>query len=302
MDDRRSELANFLRTRRARVTPDQAGLPEDGRARRVPGLRRDEVARLAGVSTEYYTRIEQGRAQNPSPEVLEALAGALRLDPSEREHLTDLLARPAPARHAPTSPQRVRPGLHLMLQTLDHVPAFILGRRTDVLASNRLAREVLTDFDAMPAPRRNLARYYLLDPDARDRVGRWEQVAAETVAILRLEAGRGPHDRQLADLVGELTLKSPEFSTWWHDHKVLRRTHGAKHYHHPSSATCTSPTSPSKHLVTRTRHFASTTSNPAPTPARRYDSSPAGQPRSRRGRRNAMRRGPGGPQLAAGAE
>jgi transcriptional regulator with XRE-family HTH domain len=233
MNDRSNELADFLRTRRARVTPDQAGLPDDGRARRVPGLRRDEVARLAGVSTEYYTRIEQGRAQNPSPEVLEALASTLRLDPSEREHLTDLLARPTPARRAPTSAQRVRPGLHLMLQTLDRVPAFILGRRTDVLASNRLAREVLTDFDALPAPRRNLARYYLLDPDARERVGDWELIAAETVAILRLEAGRNPQDRQLADLVGELTLKSPEFSTWWNDHRVLRRTHGAKQYHHP---------------------------------------------------------------------
>ncbi|MFI6475313.1 helix-turn-helix transcriptional regulator [Streptomyces sp. NPDC050516] len=233
MENRSREIADFLRTRRARVTPDQAGLPDDGRARRVPGLRRDEVARLAGVSTEYYTRLEQGRAQNPSPEVLEALVSTLQLDPSEREHLTDLLARPTPARRAATSPQRVRPGLHLMLQTLDHVPAFILGRRTDVLASNRLAREVLTDFDALPAPRRNLARYYLLDPEARQRVGDWERIAAETVAVLRLEAGRNTHDRQLADLVGELTLKSPEFSTWWNDHRVLRRTHGAKSYHHP---------------------------------------------------------------------
>lgn len=234
MDDRGNELADFLRTRRARVTPDQAGLPDDGRARRVPGLRRDEVARLSGVSTEYYTRIEQGRAQNPSPEVIEALADTLRLDPSEREHLTDLLARPAPGRRrVPASPQRVRSGLHLMLQTLDHVPAFVLGRRTDVLASNRLAREVITDFDALPAPRRNLARYYLLDPEARERVGDWERIAAETVAMLRLEAGRSPQDRQLADLVGELTLKSPEFSTWWNDHRVLRRTHGAKHYRHP---------------------------------------------------------------------
>lgn len=233
MDDRSNELADFLRTRRARVTPDRAGLPDDRRARRVPGLRRDEVARLAGVSTEYYTRIEQGRAQNPSPEVIEALAGTLRLNPSEREHLTDLLARPAPARRAPAGPQRVRPGLHLMLQTLGHVPAFILGRRTDVLASNRLAREVLTDFDALPAPRRNLARYCLLDPEARERIGDWEQIAAETVAMLRLEAGRSPHDRRLADLIGELTLKSPEFSGWWNDHRVLRRTHGAKHYRHP---------------------------------------------------------------------
>ncbi|MEU1722778.1 helix-turn-helix transcriptional regulator [Nonomuraea sp. NPDC005692] len=229
--DRSRELADFLRSRRARITPDQAGLPADGRARRVSGLRRDEVARLAGVSTEYYTRLEQGRAGHPSPEVVEALARALQLDPAEREHLTDLLARPA--RHAPVSPQRVRPGLHLMLQTLHDVPAFILGRRTDVLAANRLAREVLTDFEALAVPQRNLARYYLLDPEARTRTGDWERVAAETVAMLRLEAGRHPEDRRLADLVGELTLRSPEFSSWWNDHRVLRRTHGTKHYHHP---------------------------------------------------------------------
>lgn len=231
--DRSSELADFLRSRRARIAPDQAGLPADGRARRVPGLRRDEVARLSGVSTEYYTRLEQGRAGNPSPAVIEALARALGLDAAEREHLTDLLAHPTRPRRAPSSPQRVRPGLYLMLHTLDHVPAFITGRRTDVLAANRLARAVLTDFDALPAPRRNLARYYLLDPEARARVGDWEQVAAETVAMLRLEAGRYPHDRQLADLVGELTLRSPEFTAWWNDHRVLRRTHGTKHYRHP---------------------------------------------------------------------
>ncbi|MEV0827479.1 helix-turn-helix transcriptional regulator [Nonomuraea rubra] len=229
--DRSRELADFLRTRRARITPDRTGLPADGRRRRVPGLRRDEVARLAGVSTEYYTRLEQGRAGNPSPEVTEALARALQLDPAEREHLTNLLTRPT--RHAPISPQRVRPGLRLMLQTLDHVPAFILGRRTDVLAANLLAREVLTDFDALPATQRNLARYYLLDPEARTRTGDWERIAAETVAVLRLEAGRYPDDRRLAELVGELTLRSPEFGTWWNDHRVLRRTHGAKHYHHP---------------------------------------------------------------------
>ncbi|MEV0623239.1 helix-turn-helix transcriptional regulator [Nonomuraea sp. NPDC050404] len=231
--NRGDELADFLRSRRARISPDQAGLAADGRARRVPGLRRDEVARLAGMSTEYYTRLEQGRAGNPSPEIVEALVRVLQLDLAEREHLTDLLARPTPARRAPTAPQRVRPGLHLMLQTLEHVPAFILGRRTDVLAANRLARAVLTDFDALPVPQRNLARYYLLDPEARERVGDWPRIAAETVAMLRLEAGRHPDDRRLADLVGELTLRSPEFTTWWNDHRVLRRTHGAKHYRHP---------------------------------------------------------------------
>jgi transcriptional regulator with XRE-family HTH domain len=231
--DRSSEIAGFLRSRRARIAPDQAGLAQDDRPRRVPGLRRDEVARLAGVSTEYYTRLEQGRTGSPSPQVVEALARALQLDLAEREHLTDLLAQPTLARRAPAGVQRVRPGLYLMLQTLEHVPAFILGRRTDVLAANALARAVLTDFEALPAPQRNLARYYLLDPDARDRVGDWPQIAAETVAVLRLEAGRYPHDRRLADLVGELTLRSPEFAAWWNDHRVLRRTHGSKRYCHP---------------------------------------------------------------------
>ncbi|MFF0869859.1 hypothetical protein ACFYUV_49450 [Nonomuraea sp. NPDC003560] len=119
------------------------------------------------------------------------------------------------------------------VQTLHDVPAFVLGRRTDVLAANRLAREVLTDFEALAVPQRNLARYYLLDPEARIRTGDWERVAAETVAMLRLEAGRHPQDRRLADLVGELTLRSPEFSSWWNEHRVLRRTHGTKHYRHP---------------------------------------------------------------------
>ncbi|WBQ02534.1 helix-turn-helix transcriptional regulator [Kribbella sp. CA-293567] len=231
--DRSAELSDFLRSRRARLSPDEAGIAEDGRARRVPGLRRDEVSRLAGVSTEYYTRLEQGRAGSPSPEVVEGLCQALRLDLAEREHLNDLLARPTPVRRTAVAPQRVRPGLHLLLQTLDHVPAFIVGRRTDVLAANRLACEVVTDFEALPVPQRNLARYYLLDPEARQRVGDWEQIAAETVAMLRLDAGRFPNDRRLSDLLGELTLRSPEFPSWWNNHHVLRRTHGTKRYHHP---------------------------------------------------------------------
>ncbi|MEY9930637.1 transcriptional regulator with XRE-family HTH domain [Catenulispora sp. GP43] len=239
--DRAKEIAGFLRSRRAGISPETAGLPFDGRIRRVPGLRRDEVARLAGVSSEYYTRLEQGRAGNPSAEVVAAIARALRLDDTEAEHLSDLLAGgaggggagAAVSRRAPSRVQRVRPGLHLMLDTLDHVPAFILGRRTDVLAANRLARAVITDFEVLPATRRNMARYYLLDPLARERVGDWEQIAAETVAMLRFEAGRYPQDRQLADLVGELMLACPEFTGWWNDHRVLRRTHGVKRYRHP---------------------------------------------------------------------
>lgn len=231
--DRRAEISDFLRTRRARVRPQDAGLPDDGRVRRVPGLRRDEVARLANMSVEYYTRLEQGRAANPSPEVLESLATALRLDQAEREHLVDLAGRRRPRGRGPIAAQRVRPGLLLTLQSLDNVPAFVLGRRMDVLASNRLAKAVIADFDAMPAKQRNMARWSLLSPEAKELVVDWEGMARDNVAALRYEAGRHPEDRQLADLVGELTLTCPEFSGWWNDHDVLRRTHGTKRYMHP---------------------------------------------------------------------
>ncbi|GAB1823496.1 helix-turn-helix transcriptional regulator [Herbidospora sp. RD11066] len=232
--DRSHETADFLRNRRARLRPDTAGVPGDGRIRRVPGLRRDEVARLAGVSTEYYTRLEQGRGGHPSPEVVAALGRALRLDPAEQEHLTDLLlTRVSAPRRVVVAPQRVRPGLHMMLETLDQVPAFVMGRRTDVLASNRLARLVITDFDALPVRRRNIARHCLLDPEARERLIDWERCAIETVGMLRLEAGRHPDDPILADLVAELSAECPEFTGWWKDHPVLRRTHGTKRFNHP---------------------------------------------------------------------
>lgn len=228
--DRGSELSDFLRACRARLTPDRAGLPDSGRVRRVPGLRRDEVAHLANVSVDYYTRLEQGRASNPSPEVISSLAAALQLDGSERAHLEDLCG---PSRRGSRTAQRVRPGLLLTLQSLENVPAFIVGRRTDVLACNRLAREVVADFEAMPAHLRNTTRWYLLDPEARERVVNWEQAAAETVAALRFDAGRHPDDPRLAELIDDLTAGCPEFTGWWNDHRVLRRTHGIKRYRHP---------------------------------------------------------------------
>lgn len=231
--DQRTEISDFLRSRRARLSPGEAGLPDDGRIRRVPGLRRDEVARLATMSVEYYTRLEQGRAGNPSPEVVEALADALRLDPSEREHLKDLFGRRTSTRRGPIAAQRVRPGLLLTLQSLENVPAFIIGRRTDVLAANRLARAVLTDFEAQPAKERNLARFYLLDPAAKAITVGWEQIARDTVAMLRFDAGRHPDDRQLPELLADLEAGCPEFTGWWDDHHVLRRTNGVKHYVHP---------------------------------------------------------------------
>jgi transcriptional regulator with XRE-family HTH domain len=205
------------------------GLPERGQ-RRVPGLRREEIATLAGVSTDYYVRLEQGRNISASDEVLDALARALQLDETERLHLHDL-AKQRPVRQSTPPPQRVRPGVRTLLDSLAQ-PAFVLGRRTDVLATNRLARALLTDFDAMPEGERNHARWLFLDPLARELYGDWETVARENVAILRMDAGRHPDDARLSALIGELSMKSPEFARWWADHDVLVRGHGTKRYLH----------------------------------------------------------------------
>ena len=235
--DRNAELSEFLRSRRARLRPHEAGVPvdPDGGARRVPGLRREELARLAGVSTDYYSRLEQGRHRNVSDAVLDAVARALRLDGAEHAYLREL-ARPQPARsrRRVARPQRVRPGLHRILETLDEtVPAYITGRRLDVLASNRLARALVTDWDALPQRERNVARHMFLDESARELFADWEAIAAETVAVLRMYAGRHPDDPQLTDLVGELSIKSPQFRRWWADHNVREKSHGTKRYHHP---------------------------------------------------------------------
>ncbi|MFE0629254.1 helix-turn-helix transcriptional regulator [Streptomyces sp. NPDC058864] len=232
---RNVELSEFLRQSRARITPESAGLPERGAYRRVPGLRREEVAQLAGVSTDYYTRLEQGRQISPSTGVLDAVAAALRLDAAERAHLFDLAGpRPGAARRRPApAVQRVRPGMRRFLDSFVDQAAFVLGRRTDVLATNHLARALLADFDAMPVRARNLTRWILLDEAARSLYPDWEQVASEMTATLRLDAGRHPEDTRTAELVGELAVKSEHFRRWWADHKVFDRTHGNKRHHHP---------------------------------------------------------------------
>ncbi|WP_406387307.1 helix-turn-helix domain-containing protein [Streptomyces sp. NBC_00887] len=227
-----TDLREFLRSRRARITPERAGLPPQPGARRVPGLRREEVALLAGVSVDYYVRLERGRNVNVSQTVLDSVARALRLDETERGHLFDL-ARPARARRRPETPQRVRQGLHRLLDTLADSPALVIGHRMDVLAANRLARALYTDFDALPHRERNLVRYLFLDPAARELYLDWPSAARGTVAGLRLYAGRHPNDLRLEELVGELSLCDPDFRRWWADHDVLRRSHGTKRYHHP---------------------------------------------------------------------
>lgn len=228
------ELADFLRRARGQVDPSRAGLPPDGRVRRVPGLRREEVALLAGVSTDYYARLEQGRRIVPSTAVVEAIGRALGLDAAGRAHLEDLIgltAAPSPRRAVGV--QRVRPGLYQLLDALDGEPALVLGRRTDVLAANRMAKALFTDFDRLPPRQRNYARWMFLDDEARSLFVDWPDQARAAVESLRFEVGRDPHDRLTTALVAELREHSREFDQWWAEHRVHQRTHGAKRLRHP---------------------------------------------------------------------
>ncbi|MFF3954484.1 helix-turn-helix transcriptional regulator [Streptomyces sp. NPDC001890] len=224
-----ADLGDFLRSRRARIQPEDVGLQAYGR-RRVPGLRREEVAQLAGVSVDYYIRLEQGRGRSVSDAVLDAIARVLRLDETEHTYLRTV-ARPGAGASAPASAQRVRPGLRLVLDSLAGAPAFVLGRRMDVLAWNALG-DAVVGFSRMPAAERNMPRQVFLEPAARELYPDWAAVAAETVAYLRLDAGLHPNDRQLATLVGELSLKSEDFRRLWADHQVKSKTGGVKRINH----------------------------------------------------------------------
>jgi transcriptional regulator with XRE-family HTH domain len=226
-------LGDFLRKCRTDLSPEAAGINRPGAGRRVRGLRREEVAQLAGVSADYYTRLEQGRHTSPSDAVLDALARVFQLDAAGRAHLADL-ARPPRRRTDDLPPQRVRPAMHQMIASMTDHPAFIVGRRTDVLASNALARALLTDWTRLPPKHRNYARWVFLDPAAREAFLDWPTVAAEVVGTLRLYAGRNPDDARLTELVGELAIKSPDFSTWWNDLQVHERTYGTKQMTHPA--------------------------------------------------------------------
>ncbi|KUN25064.1 XRE family transcriptional regulator [Streptomyces antibioticus] len=232
--DRNEGLSDFLRARRAAIDPHELGI-EDTSPRRVPGLRREELAALAGVSVDYYTRLEQGRPITPSESVLDALAGALQLDDAERSYLHAVARRPsAPQRRGARTTQKVRPGVHALLARLGDTPAFVLGRRTDVLTTNRMARLLLADFDAMPVRERNAVRWIMLDEAAREVFAHsWDQVAAVFVGTLRMDAARHPEDARTAELVGELSMKSEPFRRWWAVQKVVRISHDTKVLHHP---------------------------------------------------------------------
>lgn len=227
-----TELRDFLRSRRAKIAPDEAGLAPQPGVRRVPGLRREEVAQLAGVSVDYYVRLERGRHLNVSASVLDAIARALRLNDLERGHLFRI-AKPSRARPRALPPQRIRPGMRLLLASLTDVPALVYGRRLDILAANHLARALYTGFDALPARDRNMARLVFLDEHFRSLYADWEDAARGIVAALRLYAGGHPHDPTLAELVGELSVHDEDFRRWWADHDVFERTHGTKHFRHP---------------------------------------------------------------------
>ncbi|MFJ8333598.1 helix-turn-helix domain-containing protein [Streptomyces sp. NPDC094437] len=231
--DRRAELSEFLRTRRAKLKPEDVGLPDFGRHRRVPGLRREELAQLAGVSVAYYTRLEQGNGRNVSAEVLDSIARALRLTDAEHAHLTHL-AKPKQLKKKPAArTQQVRGALRQLLDSLDGLPAYISGRRCDILAWNRMAAAVFGDFGELPPQDRNWARLVFLKPEYRDLYLDWDQKATDVVSYLRMDAGCHPDDSRLSALVGELSVKSEEFRRLWARHDVKEKNHGVKHLRHP---------------------------------------------------------------------
>ncbi|GAA2089583.1 helix-turn-helix transcriptional regulator [Brevibacterium salitolerans] len=234
--DNRAEVREFLTTRRARVTPEQVGLPA-GTNRRVKGLRRSEVAALAGVSIEYYTRLERGAISGASPEVLDSLAKALQLDDAERAHLFDLAHAASPVARPPKRRSakgwRPHPGLQWALDAVTAGPAFVRNGRMDLLAVNPLARAFYTELYEMPGQRPNIARHAFLDERALAFYPDWEGFADITVAILRTEAARDPHNKELHDLIGELSTRSLEFRTRWGAHNVRHHGSGFKSFHHP---------------------------------------------------------------------
>lgn len=231
----RTEVREFLASRRARLNPKRAGLPAYGGNRRVPGLRREEVALLAGLSVDYYMRLERGNLKGASESVLGAVAKALQLDEAERAHLLDLAhaANASGSKPRRPSPQRVRPGVHRVLDAITGAPAWVRNGRADVLAANRLGYALYSPVLDDPVRPANTARFTFLNPRATEFYLDWENTANDMVAVLRAEAGRNPYDKGLAELIGELSTRSETFRTRWAAHNVRFQRTGRKRLHHP---------------------------------------------------------------------
>jgi transcriptional regulator with XRE-family HTH domain len=227
----RHEVGDFLKARRAQLTPEEAGLPDGGSVRKVTGLRREEVAQLASISVDYLTRLEQGRVQASAP-VLMTLARALCLDDDQQTYLYQLVGK-TPLRRGRRPVQKPRPAMRRLLDQLTETPAIVLGRRMDILAWNAGAVALYTDFARIPADRRNYVRLIFTDPAFRALHAEWEHDASTVVATLRMEAANDPDDPELALLVGELAVQDPDFRTWWATHQVAGTSYGTKHYRHP---------------------------------------------------------------------
>jgi transcriptional regulator with XRE-family HTH domain len=235
--DARRELGEFLATRRARITPQQAGLPHYGGRRRVPGLRREEVALLAGISIEYYTRIERGSVRGVSDDVLEGLARALQLDDVERAHLLDLVRTASASRSGrsrrTSGRDQVRPSVQRLLDSMIGVAAFVRNARLDILSANQLGYAVYAPAFLDPARPVNLARFVFLDRHSIDFYVDWDRIALDAVGSLRAEAARTPDDRNLMSLIGELATRSDEFRTRWGGHDVRYYRSGSQPFRHP---------------------------------------------------------------------
>ena len=236
--DNRDDIREFLISRRERLTPAEAGLPDFGGRRRVKGLRREEVALLAGMSTEYYVRLERGNGAGVSEAILDSISRALQLDEAEHAHLYDLVraanqgAHPA-RRRGPSRPQQVRPGVQQLIDTMRDVPVYVQNGRLDAVATNRLGAALYSEMFVLPQRPVNAARFTFLDPRARTFYRDWASNAHQIVSLLRAEAGRAPYDRILTDLVGELATRSEEFRILWASHDVRVHRTGTKQVHHP---------------------------------------------------------------------
>ncbi|WP_405522637.1 helix-turn-helix transcriptional regulator [Streptomyces canus] len=230
-----TELGYFLRARRARVTPEEAGLTAGAGLRRTPGLRREELATLAGISIDYYVRLERGKETRPSASVVDSLARALLLEDDEHEHLRSLAARAARSTpEPPTAPSRtVRPGVKLLLESLRPHPAHVVSRTNDLLAANPGGLRLLPGIQDWPARERNIARYLFLHPASRELFHDWNTQVRGCVARLRALAGTDPDAPDLTRLAGELLVKSPEFARLWERYDVKGHSHGRKTFHHP---------------------------------------------------------------------